>query len=133
MSESYLIDTVRCLVVSRAWGTMTDEDWVDHYRRLRGDPAFDAGFRQLADMREVTRVAVSAATVAEVARRRVFAADARRAFVVGGDAAFGVARMYATYAGLHAGGEVRVYRDMRDAERWLSGTEDAAAPWVTPR
>ena len=56
MPTTYQRDPVRHLVVSRAWGILTDDDIDSHYKRLVADPGFDPTFRQVCDMMEVTRI-----------------------------------------------------------------------------
>jgi hypothetical protein len=124
MPTSYEIDPTRSLVVSRAWGLLTDAEVGDHYRDLRADPGFNPAFRQLADLREVTGISASAATIDDVAHWRVFAPGARRAFVVATPVQFGMARMFGTYAEA-VEQVVEVFWDPREAERWL-GLPDGA-------
>ncbi|HEX6038565.1 hypothetical protein [Longimicrobium sp.] len=118
MPAAYRIDPERAIVLSRAWGTLGDADITAHYTALAADPAFDPAYRQLVDLREVTAVDLSAAHIAEIAKRAVFRPGARRAYVAPTDVAFGVARMLEAYAE-SIGGDVEVFRDLPSAERWL--------------
>jgi hypothetical protein len=125
MPTSYQVDPVQRLVHSRSWGTLTDAEVVDLYRRLATEPEFEPTFRQLCDLREVTRLATSTTTLRDLARSSVFAPGARRAFVVGSDVNYGIARMFQTYCEL-AGLEVNVFRDEPSATAWL-GLPDKSA------
>lgn len=115
---AYEIDQSRRLVVSHAWGVLSDVDVREHYAQIRADPAFDPSYRQLADLRAVTEIAVSSVTVAETARTLVFAPGVRRAFIAPQDLHFGMARMFGTY-GEASGQDVRVFRDVGAAQEWL--------------
>jgi hypothetical protein len=118
MSIDYHIDPSRRLVVSRASGTVTYPELRTLYRCMRTDPAFDPAYRQLADVRDVTHFDLTGSAVADIARLRLFAPGTRRAFVVSGAAAYGIARMFGAYAESVAQ-DVQVFRDLAAAEAWL--------------
>lgn len=118
MPAAYRIDPERGLVLSRAWGTLRDDDIRRHYTELAADPAFDPSFRQLVDVREVTAVDLTSACIAEIAKRNDFRPGARRAYVAPTDVAYGTARMLEAYAE-SVGGQVEVFRDLASAEQWL--------------
>jgi hypothetical protein len=118
MPVSYSIDRKRGLVISRLWGTMTDDDVREQRRKLRADPAFDPSYRQLIDMTGMTEIQVGAKTITEAAHDQYFAPGAKRAFVASSDAAFGLARMFAMRAEA-SGQAIEVFRDLRKAEEWL--------------
>ena len=120
MPITYVIDPLRRLVRSRAWGTFTDADFRAYKVRLAADPAFDPSYQQLGDLREVTRVELSSVVVADVAMHLCFSPRARRALVAREPCAYGVARMYELYAEA-AGQQVRVFTDVDTAEAWLAG------------
>jgi hypothetical protein len=119
MPAAYEIDPRRRLVLSRGWGVLTDEDLMAHYERLRADPAFDPTYGQLADLRDVERVATAGVTIEVVARIRVFAPGVRRAVIASDDVAFGMARMFASFAEPQDQ-QIEVFRDARAAEDWVS-------------
>jgi hypothetical protein len=124
---SYQIHPARALVLSLGWGILSDADIREHYRQLRDDPAFDPAFRQLADIRDVSRVEASIPTIRDEARTWTFAPEARRALVARSDAPYGLARLFAAYWALE-GGAVEVFRDLDDAARWLGvSTADTVA------
>ena len=54
MPIEYRIDPVHRLIVSRAWGAVTEAELNAHYEQIAGDPRFDPTFQQIADAREVT-------------------------------------------------------------------------------
>ena len=119
MPASYEIDPQRRLVLSRGWGVLTDEDLITHYERLRADPAFDPTYGQLADLREVERVATAGVTIEVVARLRVFAPGVRRAVIAPEEVAFTVARLFASHAEPQDQ-QIEVFRDAKAAEDWVS-------------
>jgi hypothetical protein len=95
MPCAYTIDLARSLVLSRGWGVLTDRELLVHVRALTADPRFARYLRQLADLRDVTDVQVTASTIIrEMVRLNPFGAGARRALVVTSDVVFGMARMY---------------------------------------
>jgi hypothetical protein len=115
---SYSIDPDLRLVISRIWGTVTNDDVNEHDRQLRADPLLDPTYSQLADMSEVTLNLVSSNTVQETAREQFFVPGARRAFVVSDDASYGMCRKYATHAESF-GQVITIFRDRNEAEAWL--------------
>jgi hypothetical protein len=124
---TYRIDAARSLVYSRYQGVLTDDELQRQQAALGEDPAFDARFRQLVDVRDVTDIRVAAATIAAVARRTNFRPGTWRAIVAAAEAPFGVARMFALYAENRAQ-VVRVFHGIAEAEAWLGlppGTGDA--------
>jgi hypothetical protein len=118
LSVSYSIDPDRGLVVSRLWGTLTEDDVREHNRKLRVDPAFDPGYRQLIDATGLTEILVGTQTITQTARDQYFTPGTRRALVATSEAAFGLARMFATRAEA-SGQTIEVFRDKARAEEWL--------------
>ena len=118
MPTSYQLDLRQQLVRSRYWDVLTDADIVSHYQRLGADPDFRPSFRQLCDLRDVSRIAAHTETLRDLANNSIFAPDARRAVVVSGDLDYGLARMFQTFCEL-AGSQVEVFRDEPSAQAWL--------------
>jgi hypothetical protein len=113
------IDLSQRVVRVRVHGTLCDRDLLVGDEMLRNDPAFDPEFAQLIDMRDADGSEVSAAGVQALANRPpLFKPSSRRAIVVPTDLGFGMARMFEL---LREGksGEVRVFRDLDEAKRWL--------------
>jgi len=115
---NYRIDPERRLVVTRAWGVLSTRELADVMTRLLLDPRFDPAYRSLGDLREVTSITVDNLAAAQAAATPLFAEGARRAIVATSDAAFGMARMFASFSE-RTGHEVRVFRDIQLAEAWL--------------
>jgi hypothetical protein len=122
MPVSYVIDAEQRLVRSRAWGVLSDEDLIAHYRAIAADPLFEPTFSQLGDLREVSEVTLSATIIRREATLLVFDRAARRALVASSDLAFGISRMYAQQAEA-APQNIDVFRDITEAERWLALSE----------
>ena len=118
LPAKYLIDVERRLVISQAWGALTDDDVREHFQALRADPLFDPTYRQLIDMTGITEDLVAITTKQHESRNQVFAPGVRRAWVASGDYTFGMARMYAV-AAEGQGQNIGVFRARREAEEWL--------------
>ena len=122
MPVSFAIDRDRTLVLSRAWGVLTDRQLIGAARALAADPGFQPHFRQLADLHAVTSVQVSGAGIRSMARVVPFGRGSRRAIVVSSDAAYGLARMFETLRSDLAD-EVEVFRSLEAALAWLKLTD----------
>jgi hypothetical protein len=118
LPATYSIDIGRKLVISRAWGAITDDDVREHARILRADPLFDPTYRQLLDMTGITEDLVHTNTKQESSYGQLFARGVRRAWVASADYTFGMARMYAV-AAERQGQTVGVFRARSEAEEWL--------------
>lgn len=118
MSMSYKIDQERRVVLTRAWGVLSTQELVEVTSRILLDPRFDPTYRSLGDLRDVTDITVDALHTAHMAATPLFALDTRRAIVATSDVAYGMARMFAAYAERN-GQEVRIFREMAEAEEWL--------------
>jgi hypothetical protein len=125
---NYRIDPKRRLVVTRAWGVLSTRELVDVMTRILLDPRFDPTYRSLGDLRDVTDITVDNLATAQTAASPLFAEGTRRAIVATSDAAFGMARMFASFSE-RTGQEVRVFRDIHLAEAWL---DDIVSPARQP-
>ena len=118
MPAEYELDLALGLVRTKEWGVLTEDDLRELYERIRSDPAFDPSFRQLCDLREVTKITTTAEALRFLAQSRVFSPGSRRAFVVGRAVDLGLARMFQAYSEV-AGQTVEVFREMDEAKVWL--------------
>ena len=118
MAIAHTIDAEHGLVLCRAWDVLTNEDLHRHYQEIQADPAFQRSYRQLGDLREVTRLTADSAAIAAAASLQVFAPGTRRAFIAPSDITFGLARMFASYAE-DVGQLVRVFRKAEEAKAWI--------------
>ena len=94
MPVSYTIDLALALVLSRAWGVVTGDAFLAHAHALAADPRFHPAFRQLADLRGVTRGTVGRAAILQLASLSPFGHGARRAIVAPSPLAYGLSRMF---------------------------------------
>jgi hypothetical protein len=118
MPTSYWIDLEHRIVVSRAWGVLTDAEMGEHHRDLTADPFYDADYLHLSDVRMVTRLATASGAAELGARAWRCLAGQRRAIVTATDEQFGLARLFASYAET-VGGIVEVFRSWTAAVKWL--------------
>ncbi len=118
MPASYRIDKARGVVFSHYSGLLTDDDILDHQRRLKADPEFDPTFRQLLDMREIEELTATAEGIRQLARGNPFISGSRRGGVASKDVVFGMARMFEMMRE-QMGDEFRMFRSMDAALDWL--------------
>lgn len=118
MPVTYTIDAARRLVLTRAEGLVTAEDFMDHGKRLGEDPGFDPSFSQLLDCSDVAQLELSTEALRGMAKFRLFGAGSRRAVVAPRDLHYGLARMYEMLR-FDSPEEVQVFRSLEDARFWL--------------
>lgn len=126
MPGSYLIDSTRSIVFSRAWGILTDDELLWHAQTLRADPRFDPAFRQIGNFLDLSEVRVTAEGVRTLAQFNPFNTDSRRAIVAPTDLAFGLVRMFEAHTRSDPD-QFRVFRAIGPAFEWVG--LDAAASW----
>lgn len=123
MPITYQIDAARGLVLTTATGDLTDADVLGLKARLLADPGWSPGMRELADVRTISRLEVTAEGVRRMAGHDSAVGPAMRAYrlaiVVPRDEVFGVARMYQMLTE-SAVPHVGVFRDLAKAEEWLA-------------
>jgi len=124
MPAEFRIDPARRCVYTRGWGVLTFADCEGHMLRLLADKAFEPSYAQLADFREVTEVPITHSEIYQLAARKVFAPDSRRAFVTRTPVQYGLCRMFQTYRSAYAEVGLQVFSDMDEALKWLE-KEDA--------
>lgn len=111
------------LVITRFTGRVTDAEFVELYAALMADDDYGLGTNELADLRDVDALDVSAAAlrrVEEITEDRYAGSDAsfRTAILASRDHPYGIGRMYEVFA--EDGPEhVRVCRDPGTALSWL--------------
>jgi hypothetical protein len=119
LKVDYSIDKQQRLVRTTAEGCVTFEDARVHQNRLLADPDFDASFDQLIDATYATKFDISAEEARDLAMRRMFAPEARRALVATEPHIFGLARMMEIYREGLEGAEVQVFYSISNALKWL--------------
>jgi hypothetical protein len=123
MPIDYVIDKKNGVVFTQAWGKLTDEDVLAHQSRLRADPAFDQGYRQLANLSQVEQFGLTPKGVRSLANSDPWGAGARRAFVSPTHIAFGMTRMHQILLEEQPQ-EIAVFRKTSEARRWLGLDQD---------
>ena len=121
MPITYEIDVQAGLIVTIATGVLTNQELLEHKRRLSRDPNIRAGMVELSDVRGIDRLEVTAEGVwqfvahdgADGARF----ADYRLAIVASEAVVYGMARMYQMMTERSA--TVAVFKTMSDARAWL--------------
>jgi hypothetical protein len=120
MPCDYELDLERGCVRARAWGVVTYDDALANRKKFTSDPGFRPDFFQLYDGREVTKLALTASEVGQLAIDAVFGSTSRRAFVTPTQETYGLMRLYQIYRAVNAGKEqIRLFRTIEDAEAWL--------------
>ena len=118
MPLKYRVEVSLRTVFTTPFGTYSDQDARQHVEDLRNHPDFEGVFNQFFDARDVTSIELSGACVREIATERMFGEGSLRAFVVGTDVAFGMARMFEMRRG-DAPDQIRIFRNIHDARAWL--------------
>jgi hypothetical protein len=123
---TFRIDAANRLVAITCTGPVTLNDLLATQTALRADPAFDPGFDLLFDLRQASLAGVDAGSLRRAAAGTPFAPSARRAYVAGDDAGFGVARMLQAFSEFEKRGDsVRVFRELDAALTWIRGAASA--------
>ena len=131
MPCSYWIDARRRMVFSRAWGVLADHEIIGHANVLKTDPRFDPAYRQVGDFMTVTAILLTSAAIRAVAQDNPFPRDARRAFAVPSDEAFGLARMFTLYLDADPK-QFEIFRALAPAMEWVGLAPAERWPSATP-
>jgi hypothetical protein len=113
------IDRERRLVISPACDVLTMADSRTYQNQLLSDPDFDPGFSQLADFTHVTKFDIGMDDIRMLAQKSIFSPESRRAFVVKGDLAYGLARMFEILRETMGEQGIGVFRNLDDALEWV--------------
>jgi hypothetical protein len=118
------VDSAARLRLAVFEGTIGDDDLIDAYAAVLGDPDFDPTLNDLVDGRAIRRLDVTPAGVRRLAElvQQIdhFSLPTKVAVVAADDFAYDTARMYeALRVDQRAPAEHRVFRDMAEARRWL--------------
>ena len=126
MPAYFKIDKEHKLVMSTIYGVFTLADGLAHQEQLLKDPDFDPNFSQLLDCTHVTQAELGPDDVRRLAQRSIFSSDARRAILVAGDSAFGLARMFVMFREALGEKGIRVFHNLDEALYWVLAGNDAA-------
>jgi hypothetical protein len=119
MPAYFRIDKERRLVMSTFSGVFTVADGFLHQEKLLKDPAFDPSFSQLLDCTHITKADLVPDDIRRLAQRTVFSPNARRAILVSGDYAFGLARMFIVFRELAGEKGIRAFDNLDEALWWV--------------
>jgi hypothetical protein len=119
MPAFYKIDKERKLVLTTGSGFLTKQEVFTLQNQMLNDPDFDPSFSQLADYAQLTRTDIRIADLRVIAQRDVFSIHSRRAIIVKGNAAFGLAKIFELYRELAGARGIRVFRNIDEALDWL--------------
>src|ERR1700756_5115634 len=89
-----VIDEPNRVVFSLAHGVFTYSDCMANMDRLIANPRFNPNFNQIFDFTDMTALSISPEQIEQLAKRSIFSAKSRRAYVVSSDLHFGMSRMY---------------------------------------
>lgn len=128
MPVRHAIDDERDLLHTVFAGEFTDDDIRAHFMALRANPRFHRMMRELVDLRGVTDVLVSSATLNASAHWLLYAPEARRAVLAPTDLLFGLARMYQTHLGEVGASQFGPFRELAPALRWLGLSDEGELP-----
>ena len=130
------IDHDRKVVLSRAYGVLTDEDVFAYQHAVWSQPEVQ-GYNELGDMTHVTDIAIPsihrvrdlAMKAAEMDTSEV---TSRFAIVAPEDLGFGLGRMFQAYRELEKGSkkEVGVFRTLEEGFAWLGMPDPLPMPEV---
>jgi hypothetical protein len=118
MPGEYHIDPVRRLIVSRFWGPLALDEYVEWRRKVAADPAFDPTYRGLMDLSEVTTVNVTTPELQYLGATPILEAGAPIAVVATSPLIYGLVRMVQAYRELR-GAPLEVFEDRASADQWL--------------
>jgi hypothetical protein len=109
-------------------GEVNDEDLLGAYERVLAEPDYDPTLDDLVDLRGVMRLDVSSDAVRRLVALFTPLDDLgirnKLAIVAPTTYVFGMARMYEILRS-DSPEQICVFRDMSEAERWLSGDDGA--------
>ena len=110
------------LVLTVFSGHITADELIEHTRDFVGDTRIQPGHRELADFRQARTTDISSrqmdtAVNMELNAERLM--DARLALFAPEDIQYGMCRMYLALADDTPRAEVRIFRDVEQARKWL--------------
>ena len=122
MSIEYVIFSEHRLVHVRILGYVKMADYVEHFRKLSFDPAYERPMRKLMDYRGCTHYKISAQGERGIARERLRFADVfageQCAIFAPEPHVFGMKRIYQAVSE-QSGMETAVFSDLQEAMEWL--------------
>ncbi len=121
MPFSYVVYSEHRLVISTGSDRVTWEEIKTRQDQTKTDPDFNPEFNQIVDLRAVTGLDMKVDHVRLLARRKIFSASSKRAFVAISPAVFGVGRMWEILTEMSDNkSQIRVFYDLPSALKWLN-------------
>ena len=118
------IDAGNRVVTLAVSGELSDEDLLSLSEEIRTAPEVESDFGLVIDLQNAVGRKVTTEVVHALAGGPlVLSPDSRRAVVVPSELGFGMARMYQILRDKGSGGDIRVFRDIEEARRWVTGSD----------
>lgn len=129
MPVNYQIDRERGLVMTIGEGVVTWAEFTAHVQKLRMDPAFHPGLREVLDTIHVSAVDFSARELGTFFQqgKDPYGSGSWRAVVAPDDRFYALAKMYQMWMAVTRDKHFEVFRTREEAYRWL-GVEDGSPP-----
>jgi|SRR5579863_4634694 hypothetical protein len=120
MPFSYVVYREHRLVISTGSDLVTWEEIKARQDQTQTDPDFNSEFDQIVDLRAVTGFDMTSDHARLLARRIIFSATSKRAFVAASPGVFGVGRMWELFTEMSDNqSQIRVFYDLPSALKWL--------------
>jgi hypothetical protein len=120
MPFSYVVYREHRLVISTGSDLVTWEEIKTRQDETQTDPNFNPEFNQIVDLRAVTGFDMTSDHARLLARRIIFSATSKRAFVAASPGVFGVGRMWEIFTEMSDNqSQIRVFYDLPSALKWL--------------
>ena len=123
MAYTFEIDARNHIVRVQVTGVDTPADVEQRIREVTNDLRWSPGMNVIVDYSGATRSEISPDYLAKVATvhsmLRAFLGDGRLAIVAGEETAAGFTRMWDAYVQGRSSMQIRVCRDVKEAEAWL--------------
>jgi hypothetical protein len=126
MPSFFKIDKERRFVLSSGNGILNREEALAHQVRLLSDPDFDPSYSQLVDFTQITQFDLSAEDIRQMAQRKVFSPDSRRAILVPNEHAYGLGQMFESLRDAAGERGIRVFRKLEEALDWVLSKQEAS-------
>ena len=121
MPFSYVVYRDHRLVISTGSDLLRWEEIKERQEQTKTDPSFNPEFNQIVDLRAVTGFDMTSEHARLLARRMIFSATSKRAFVAASPAVFGVGRMWEIFTEMSDNpSQIRVFYDLSSALKWLN-------------
>ena len=125
MPMNFSINHLNQLIVMSATGVLRAREVIDCTRSLYREGDWRESYKTLVDMTTVDRMDIDFSEMRSIAATSEIAArtrlrTGRQALVAGSDANFGMARMYEAMVDEKVSQQIRTFRKIEDARKWLN-------------